>query len=112
MSVGKLHAKEDDRHASFIEKGGILWNEEAGEIEVDRVRNQYELECWTKPARVSASVQTDDPSGNTRESEGHHATIPQQADAETVMGVRPQGADVPRTDRRMHRIRDHVGNSK
>ena len=47
---------------------------------------------------MSASGQTDDPSGSTEEPEGHHAAVSQQADAETVMGVQPQGADVPRTD--------------
>ena len=92
----KFGAKGDDRHAPFTEKGGILWHEKAREIEVNKVRNHYELECWTKPARVSASVQTDDPSGNTGEPDGHHAAVLQQADAETVMGVQPQGADVPR----------------
>ena len=62
------------------------------------MRNHNELECWIKPARVSASVQTDDPSGSTGEPEGHHAAVPQRANAEIVMGVQPQGAGVPRVD--------------
>ena len=98
MSVGKFCAKGDDHRATFTDNGGILWHEEAGEIEVDRVRNHYELECWIKPARVSAPVQTDDPSGSTGELEGHHVAVPQRTDAEIVMGVQPQGADVPRVD--------------
>ena len=98
MSVGKFCAKGDDRRATFTKHGGILWHEEAKEIEIDRVRNHYELECWIKTARVSATVQTDDPSGGTGEPEGHHVAVPQRADAEIVMGVQPQGADAPRVD--------------
>ena len=98
MSVGKFCAKGDDRRATFTENGGILWHEEAGEIEVDRVRNHYELECGIKPARVSAPVQTDDPSGSTGEPKGHNVAVPQRTDAEIVMGVQLQGADVPRVD--------------
>ena len=96
MSVGKFCAKGDDRCATFTKNGGILRHEEAEEIKVDRVRNHYELECWIKPVRVSATAQTDDASGSTGELEGHHVAVPQRADAEFLMDAQPQGADAPR----------------
>ena len=54
------------------------------------MRNHYELECWIKPARVSATVQIDHPSGSIGELEGHHVAVLQRADAEIVMGVQPR----------------------
>ena len=95
VSVGKFCAKGDDRRATFTQNSGILWHEEAKEIEIDRVRNHYESECWIKPARVSRVVS---PSGSTGEPEGHHVAVPQRADAEIVMGVQPQEAYAPRAD--------------
>ena len=67
MSVGKFCTKGDDRCATFITNGGILWHEEAGEIAVDRVRNHYELESWIRPRSVVAPVQIGGSSGSTRE---------------------------------------------
>ena len=37
MSVGKFCTKENVRCATFSTSGGTMWNEEAGEIVVDRV---------------------------------------------------------------------------
>ena len=91
MSVGKFCAKGDDRRATFTKNGGILWHEEAKEIEIDRVRNHYELDCWIKPARVSRVVS---PSESTGKPERHHVEVPQRADYENPMCT--QGADVPR----------------
>ena len=93
MSLGKFCANGDDRRATFTPNGGILWHEEAKEIEIDRVRNHYELKCWIKPARVSRVVS---PSGSTGKPERHVIAVPQRADYETPMGLFTQGADVPR----------------
>ena len=57
MSAGKYCTKGDDRCATIITIDGILWHEEAREFAVDRVRNQYELDCWIKPVNVLATVQ-------------------------------------------------------
>ena len=93
MSVGKFCAKGDDRRATFTQTGGIRWHEEAKEIEIDRVRNHYELECWIKPAKVSSVVS---PSGSNGKLARHHVAVPQRADYETPMVLYAQGADVPR----------------
>ena len=61
MSVGKCCTKGDDRRATFTKDDGILWHEEAKDIDIDRVRNHYELEGWIKPINVSTTVQIDDP---------------------------------------------------
>ena len=37
MSVGKFCTKGNGRCATFSTSGGTMWNEEAGEIVVDRV---------------------------------------------------------------------------
>ena len=56
MSVGKFCTKGSDGCATFTTRGGVLSHEGAVEVEVDRVRNHYELECWIKPGNVSAPV--------------------------------------------------------
>ena len=93
MSVGKFCAKGDDRCVTFTKNGGILWHEEAKEIEIDRVRNHYELECWIKPTKVSRVVS---PSVFTGKHERHRVAIPRRADHETPRELHTQGADVPR----------------
>ena len=98
MRVGRFCAKGNDRRATFTPRGGVLWHEEAGEIVVDRVRNHYELECWIKPGNVLAPVQVGGSSGSASELAGHLATVPQRADAEILMGAKPQGAYAPRVD--------------
>ena len=52
-----MHAKGNDRCATFSTRGGVLWHKEAGEIAVDKVRNHFDMECWIKPGNVLAPVQ-------------------------------------------------------
>ena len=75
MSVGKFCTKENHRCATFTTRGGILWHEAAGEVEVDRVRNHYELEFWIKPRNVSAPVYSGASSGSASELARHPAEV-------------------------------------
>ena len=77
----------------IYQNGSILWNEEAQELEIERVRNHYELECWIKPTKVSRVV---GPSVCTGKYERHRVAIPRRADHETPKELHTQGADVPR----------------
>ena len=98
MSVGKFCTKGNDRCATFTTNGGIQRHEEAGEIVVDRVGNHDELECWIKPGKMLAPVQSGGSSGSTVELVGRHLTVPQRADAEILMDAQSQGACAPRAD--------------
>ena len=76
MSVGKLNTKVNCRRATFTTRGGVLWQEEAGEVLVDTVRKHHDLECWVKPGNVMVPVQVGASSGSASEPAGtfqqHH----------------------------------------
>ena len=67
MSVRKICTKGNDRFASFTTRGGTLWHEAARGAEVDRVRNNYDLECWIKRRNVLALVYSGASSGSASE---------------------------------------------
>ena len=81
ISAGKSCTKMNDRCAMFTAWGGVLWHEEAEEVEVDRSRNHYELERWIKPGNVLALMYVGGCSGSARELAGPLAAAPQRLEA-------------------------------
>ena len=45
MSVGNRCSEGNDRCATVSSRGGILWHEVAGAVQVNRVHDHYDF-CW------------------------------------------------------------------
>ncbi|CAK0870998.1 unnamed protein product [Prorocentrum cordatum] len=48
LSVGKFCGYDSNSNANVNMNGGTLYHEAAGEVNVDRVKNHYALQCWVE----------------------------------------------------------------